>query len=387
MRRAKITALMAVLTILFSACNLPVAPSGTPTGGAAVLSQVAVTVDALLTEQAAQTQQAAQSTPEPAATTPAVAETPASPTPTSAPPTATLQPCDLALFVQDVTVPDGSRFGPGQGFTKTWRLKNIGTCTWTRSYSMAFLQGDALGAPAVVSLPGEVAPNQTVDVSVEMKAPAALGKYTSWWQLRNASGVLFEMPFYAMIEVVANTLTPTITLTPGPSATISPSGVVYDFTASACLAEWVSAAGALPCPGQSEDARGFVIPLSNPLLESGVTETNPTLLTYPEAKENGIIAGAYPAITVQPGYRFRATLGCLNNNPDCKVKFQLNYREGSGTPANLGQWDQVYDNSVQGVDVDLSSLAGRSVQLILVVLADGPATEDQAVWVFPRVVK
>ena len=39
--------------------------------------------------------------------------------------------CDQAQFVSDLTVPDGSSFAPGATFTKTWRLKTIGTCTWT----------------------------------------------------------------------------------------------------------------------------------------------------------------------------------------------------------------------------------------------------------------
>ncbi len=46
--------------------------------------------------------------------------------------------CDWAQFVTDVTVPDGSIYPPGATFTKTWRLKNIGTCTWTPSYSMVY---------------------------------------------------------------------------------------------------------------------------------------------------------------------------------------------------------------------------------------------------------
>jgi hypothetical protein len=40
---------------------------------------------------------------------------------------------------------------------------------------------------------------------------------------------------------------------------------------------------------------------------------------------------------------------------------------------------------VQGVDVDLSSLAGQQVQIILAVLANGSAEGDQAVWIYPRI--
>lgn len=36
--------------------------------------------------------------------------------------------CDQMSFVADVTVPDYSIMTPGQSFTKTWRVKNVGNC-------------------------------------------------------------------------------------------------------------------------------------------------------------------------------------------------------------------------------------------------------------------
>ena len=36
---------------------------------------------------------------------------------------------DLAEFVADVTVPDGTDFTPGETFVKTWQLRNAGTST------------------------------------------------------------------------------------------------------------------------------------------------------------------------------------------------------------------------------------------------------------------
>src|SRR5512142_1040922 len=74
--------------------------------------------------------------------------------------------CDWAQFVADVTVPDGTRYDPGATFTKTWRLRNIGTCTWTTSYSMVFDSGTQMGNTTSVAFPNSVAPGATVDVSV-----------------------------------------------------------------------------------------------------------------------------------------------------------------------------------------------------------------------------
>ncbi len=52
---------------------------------------------------------------------------------------------------------------------------------------------------------------------------------------------------------------------------------------------------------------------------------------------------------------------------------------------NLGQWTETCDRSLKDIDVDLSSIAGKNVQFALAVLANGPADDDSAVWVSPRI--
>ncbi|HSK87538.1 MAG TPA: NBR1-Ig-like domain-containing protein, partial [Anaerolineales bacterium] len=105
---------------------------------------------------------------------------------------AAAQTCtDRAQFIADVTVPDGTRYDPGATFKKTWRLKNIGTCTWTTSYSLVFDSGERMGAPASVTFPASVGPGQTVDLTVDMTAPNAAGHYIGYWKFKNANGVIF----------------------------------------------------------------------------------------------------------------------------------------------------------------------------------------------------
>lgn len=130
------------------------------------------------------------------------------PTPTPIPPTATPVPatntpvptavryCDWAAFIKDVTVPDGTRFAPGEVFTKTWRLKNIGTCTWTPDYDIVFYSGAQMSGTNI-QMPGYVAPGQSVDVAVTFTAPSAAGHYVGYWMLRNASGKLFGTDSWA----------------------------------------------------------------------------------------------------------------------------------------------------------------------------------------------
>src|SRR5215208_3907112 len=153
--------------------------------------------------------------------------------------------CDHAQFVSDLTVPDGSAFAPGAAFTKTWRLMNIGTCTWTASYNLVWAGGDALGAPVSVKLPVEVPPGQMVDVSVNLTAPTTGGHYKALFKLGNPSGLQFGIgasasdPFWADINVVET------------------NAMVYDFVANAPYAQWKSGAGLLPYPGTSGDSRGY----------------------------------------------------------------------------------------------------------------------------------
>jgi LysM repeat protein len=96
---------------------------------------------------------------------------PASTGGTSTSPTQSPTVCNQADMVSDVTVPDGTTVAAGSTFTKTWRLKNTGTCTWTSAYLLVFDHGEPMGAPATSPLTTvNVAPGSTVDVSVNLKA-------------------------------------------------------------------------------------------------------------------------------------------------------------------------------------------------------------------------
>lgn len=183
------------------ACNLPSStPTETPISIDAAFTAAAQTVEARLTD-AALTQAAAG----PVATntfTPApFTNTPPLPTASNTPLPTKIQSCDLAQFVTDVTVPDDTNFNAGDTFTKTWRIKNVGTCSWTPSYSLIFVNGTSMSGPSTVALTKNVNPGETVDLSVNLTAPSANGDYTGNWQIRNAAGTSFPSGFYVKIKV------------------------------------------------------------------------------------------------------------------------------------------------------------------------------------------
>lgn len=382
-RKTPIIPLLATLLLVTLACNLPIGERAV-IGPDATITAAIKTVEFQLTGSAVPTAtRQFTETPRPTDTT-VPTFTPRPPTITSIPPTAVTR-CNWAQFVTDVTVPDGTRFAPGAAFTKTWRLKNIGTCTWTGQYYLAFVSGEAMGAPVSVMMPEIVPPGDTVDISVNLTAPASTGRKKGNWQLYNPAGVPFGIgwnaggSFYVEIEVATSTVTPTATLAPGT--------VMYDFVAQYCSAVWRSEAGTLTCPGAIDDAEGFVMKVDAPQLENGDTKAKPGLWTHPQWIDNGAISGRFPAYVVQNGDHFRATLACLYNANACNVRFQLNYRADGGELKNFGQWDQVYDGSVQNLDLDLSPLAGKSVEFVLAVVTNGAADQDWAFWWQPRITR
>ena len=144
------------------------------------------TLQAVVTQTLqAVTQVAPSATPIPATATPVPA------TATSQPANTAVSYCDWVTFIQDVTIPDGTRLNAGENFTKTWRLQNRGTCTWNSSYQLVYVSGDKMGDITSVSLDGPVYPGQTVDLSVRLTVPSAGGRHTAYWMLRNPAGRLF----------------------------------------------------------------------------------------------------------------------------------------------------------------------------------------------------
>ena len=185
-RIARSFAILTVLILIITACNLP-------SNATVTESPNMVFTAAALTVQAQLTQPAPFSTPTlpgPLSTnTVSVLPTVVAPTFPSAA-TSTAQ-CDLARFVSDVTIPDGSTYAPGASFTKTWRLKNEGTCTWS-GYSLVFDRGDQMNGASPTTI-GTVSPGQEVDISVTLTAPATEGSYRGYWRIRNASGALIPV--------------------------------------------------------------------------------------------------------------------------------------------------------------------------------------------------
>lgn len=92
----------------------------------------------------------------------------------------------------DVNVPDNTTMSPGQDFVKTWKIKNIGSCTWDDTYKLVFSYGNKELKGQAQPLSAQVAPQQEAEVSVQFTAPTLPGTYTSYWTLQNGKGISFQ---------------------------------------------------------------------------------------------------------------------------------------------------------------------------------------------------
>jgi len=223
---------MAGIIILLAASVLLAActgsnPPASPTGDAnAVYTQAAATVSAGLT-QTAQKNPAPTETPAPPTST--VTNVPQPPTATIAQPgpntsgtiTATLKPGttqqaqgtatptksgsgivatstksaapppatgDKALWVSQSPA-DGTKIQKAATFTMTYVLKNTGTTTWNKNYTLrVFSTDNVFSSPTDTNLLKTVAPGESVTILFTLIAPDATGKATSVWVMTNDSG-------------------------------------------------------------------------------------------------------------------------------------------------------------------------------------------------------
>ncbi|MEW5870463.1 MAG: NBR1-Ig-like domain-containing protein [Chloroflexota bacterium] len=314
---------------------------------------------------------AASPTPLPPSATPL-------PSPTPPPlPSATPQPCDRADFIADVSVPPGTSLPLGASFVKAWQIRNSGACTWDRGYSLVFVDGTPMSGQTMVALPGSVAPGETLELSLMLSVPTYPGSYQGFWKLRNPSGTIFGLGADGQqsLEVRINAVTPN----QSPNSN-------YDLAADYCAAIWSSQASHLACPGSPDDPNGSVLLQDRLDAENGRLR-GLSLLTRTNQERNGWIRGVYPAYRVQLDDHFMAQVGCLADNQGCDITFQLTYRTTDGSKGTLGTWREVYDGLATEIDIDLTPLAGKTVEFALITYNAGKPRQGNGYWLQPRVTR
>ena len=218
--------LIAFILLALSACGK--GGSATPANTDLALTQIASTAYAMET-QTAQALPTATYTPQatsipestnttqpietPNSSTPSATQltgTPNSSTPSATPlvlntPKATSQSsCDNMEGIDDITYPDGTVVEAGKVMDKTWSVKNLGPCTWTKDYAIAFAYGgdgtDWKNAkPGHLS--GAVKPGVITEVTITLKAPTVKGTYGAYFRMMNDKGFFFGKVVWITIKV------------------------------------------------------------------------------------------------------------------------------------------------------------------------------------------
>ena len=287
----KLVILTVAATLALSACSTKTQTVTSPTIAPQVLyTAAAQTASARMTLTA---QAVPSDTPSPSATfTPEASSTP---TPTLTPlfsatpsPTATSSLVDHSVYVADVTVPDGTAFTPGTKFTKTWRVQNNGTSTWTTNYSLVFISGDKMGGPDMVKVPLAVAPGTSIDLSVELVAPAEIKHYRGYWKLLNGAGRFFDDPMYVDINVAASATAAPTTASASPTPTTNAALTITNATTSVDSASFTGA-----CPHTLNVTAKFTLSKAASVtsqLEAG-SSTPGFTFTLPPAQTLSLMAG------------------------------------------------------------------------------------------------
>ena len=113
--------------------------------------------------------------------------------------------CYKASFESEGPPYDGAEWAGGKTFTKTWRIKNIGTCTWTSEVylkwitttviengveikEVAQLFGQKSAIPVVVD---DVPPGGHLDIAIEFEVPnvTSITTFKVYWMLGSPAGV------------------------------------------------------------------------------------------------------------------------------------------------------------------------------------------------------
>jgi hypothetical protein len=227
MRFRKIVPLsiFSLLAIGLSACNLGATPEPTVNVDA-IYTSAAETALFTFSQQQTQTALAASPTAQPTNTTaptntlaptlslqvtPLGAGTPLSTTVGFATPVSTLSgpQCNDAVFIADVTIPDGTEMDKGEDFEKVWAIQNSGTCMWDEGYSFEWVSGDNLDGYAIkidikngYQYHDFVDPGETANFKVLMTAPLTEREYTACWRMRSDGGVYFGT--FACVTIVVD---------------------------------------------------------------------------------------------------------------------------------------------------------------------------------------
>lgn len=111
-----------------------------------------------------------------------------------------------ARFVKHLTIPDGTEVCVGAHFTKSWRIRNMGSLPWPSATQLVCVGGDTLGSqkPFTLKIPySGLLIGEEIDASVDLVAPGRPGRFVSYWRLMAPTGQKFGHRIWVVIQAIA----------------------------------------------------------------------------------------------------------------------------------------------------------------------------------------
>ena len=107
--------------------------------------------------------------------------------PPSGPANTPQTPCYRAKLISE-TIPDNTKFPPGQYFTKIRVIRNTGVCAWTENFRWELVDGEDFNAATNLKLNQIVNPGEDLVVKMELKTPLLEGLYTGTYKILTDEG-------------------------------------------------------------------------------------------------------------------------------------------------------------------------------------------------------
>lgn len=94
------------------------------------------------------------------------------------------------VFLQDLSIPDGTQLAPGKDTVKEWKVRNSGTCNWNADYTINRIDGDDIGIAATQPLAPTRNGTETI-IRLSFTTPLEPGRYKSTWRAHSPKGTAF----------------------------------------------------------------------------------------------------------------------------------------------------------------------------------------------------
>lgn len=127
--------------------------------------------------------------------------------------TPTANACYNLLYIADVTIPDNTQMKPGEVFTKTWLVQNIGGCAWKPGFTFQHVGGDVMRG-STITMTEAIQTGSKREISIQLVVPSDQnGLIQSAWRMADENGTFFGDTLSVNI-LVGSATTPVPTNTP-----------------------------------------------------------------------------------------------------------------------------------------------------------------------------